>query len=63
MKSLLQKDKSLRQKFLNKEINQKIVVYSFRKLLNSVKYSKKKKEFFLTFYLKNLKKSQVKPKL
>jgi ribosomal protein S14 len=63
MKSLLQKDKSLRQKFLNKEINQKIVVYSFRKLLNSVKYSKKKKRIFSNFLFKKFKKITSKTKI
>jgi ribosomal protein S14 len=63
MKSLVQKDKSLRQKFLSKELNQKILVYSFRKLLNTVKYSKKKKNFFSISLFKKFKKITSKTKI
>ncbi len=47
MKSLIHKDKTLRENYSNQELNQKILVYTFRKLLNDKNYSKsKKKQFF-----------------
>jgi len=51
MKSLIQKDKILRENFSNQEINQKILVYSFRKMLNNADLSKTVKEtaFVMTF--------------
>jgi len=43
MKALIQKDKLVRRKFSNQEINQKVLSYAFRNLLNGKKNSKKLK--------------------
>lgn len=63
MKSLIQKDKVLREKFSNQEINQKVLVYSFRKLLNTSKYSKKLKKRFFSLMFKKFKKITSKTKI
>lgn len=63
MKSLVQKDKVLRQKFLSKELNQKVLVYNFRNLLNTNKYSKRKQNFFSIFLFKKFKKMTSKTKI
>lgn len=60
MKSLVVKDKVLRNKFLNQELNQKVVVYVFRKVLNEKTQSVDSKKVGLIFFLKNTKKLSVK---
>lgn len=63
MKSLIQKDKVLREKFSNQEINQKVLIYSFRKLLNNVEYSKKIKKTLFGLMFKKFKKVTSKTKI
>lgn len=63
MKSLIQKDKNLREKFLNQELNQKVLVYSFRELLNNKNYSKKLKKTLFGLIYKKFKKITSKTKI
>jgi len=63
MKSLIQKDKVLRENFSNQEINQKVLIYSFRKLLNASKHSKKLKKKFFSLMFKKFKKITSKTKI
>lgn len=63
MKSLIQKDKVLREKFSNQEINQKVLVYSFRKLLNTSHYSKKLKKRVFSLMFKKFRKITSKTKI
>jgi len=63
MKSLIQKDKVLRENFSNQEINQKVLIYSFRKLLNTSHYSKRLKKKIFSLMLKKFKKVTSKTKI
>ena len=54
MKSLIYKDKITRQKFLNKEISQKVLKYTFRNLLNDKNFTPVlKKKIYVTLYKKS----------
>jgi ribosomal protein S14 len=63
MKTLIQKDIKLRNKFSNQELNQKVLIYIFRKLLNNKKYSKKKKKIIFTILFKKYKNITSKTKI
>lgn len=53
MKSLVYKDKIRRQKFLNKEIFQKVLKYTFRNLLNDDSFNPDlKKKIYVSLYKK-----------
>ncbi len=63
MKSLIHKDKILREKYSNQELNQKILVYSFRNLLNSKSHSKRTKKSLFGLMFKKFKKITSKTKI
>lgn len=63
MKSLVVKDKILRNKYLNQELNQKVVVYVFRKVLNDKTHSMDSKQNWFDFLYKKYKKTISKTKL
>lgn len=63
MKSLVQKDKFLRQSFSNQEIKQKTLFYTFRNLLNNSEYTKKLKVFVFSYLYKKNKNITSKTKI
>lgn len=50
MKFLIKKDLKNREKYFNKELNQKIVLFSFRNFLNEINQAKEvKRKFYISF--------------
>lgn len=63
MKALIQKDKVVRQKFSNQEINQKILSYMFRDMLNDETNSKQVKMFTFSYIHRKQRKFNSKTKI
>ncbi len=63
MKSLVVKDKILRKKYLNQELNQKVLTYVFRKVLNDKTHPLDSKHSWFNFLFKKYQKTVSKTKL
>lgn len=63
MKSLIQKDRKNREQYFNKELNQKVVQYSFRNFLNKSNQIKDLKKKFYISLLSSFSKFKSKTKI